>query len=70
MKETKCSKLWLKHSSWVCLKSDWLVVTSTWHPVAVNITTNQSDSMLKVSHKVARKKKVVAGLGIELAASW
>ena len=43
---------------------------STWHPVAVNITINQSDSMFKVSCEAARKKKGVAGPGIEPSASW
>ena len=57
MKESKCSRLWLKHSNWAHLESDWLVVMSTWHPVAVNITTNQSDSRFKVSCEAARKKK-------------
>jgi len=31
---------------------------STWHPVAVNITTNQSDSTFKVGPHSSRKKRV------------
>ena len=42
---------------------------STWNPVAVNITTDQSDSMFKVMPRSGRKKGF-PGPGIELVASW
>jgi hypothetical protein len=56
MKDSKCA-LWLKHPNQAHLESDWLVVMSTWHPVAVNITTNQSDSTFKVGPRSGWKKK-------------
>jgi hypothetical protein len=43
---------------------------STWHPVAVNITTDQSDSMFKVRPRSGQKKKGLGGPGIEPTASW
>jgi hypothetical protein len=56
MKDSKCG-LWLKHPNLAHLESDWLAVMSTWHPVVVNITTNPSGSVFRISLESSQKKK-------------